>query len=200
MNVLAEIRRRFQRVLAEWVDQPDVLLEMIRPAQEPRFGDYQANCAMPLGKQLGRPPRDVAADLVRRVDLSDLCLPPEIAGPGFINLRLKDAWLAEQLEQAPSRLAPDRDTRVRSAHVRHRLLVAQRGQADARGPYPVHRYRRCALPHAAVCRPPRDQRQSSGRLGHPVRHDHLRLSPFWRPGRLWSPERSRTGAALPRGP
>ena len=34
------------------------------------------------------------------LDVADLCEPPEIAGPGFINLRLKDDWLAEQLAAA----------------------------------------------------------------------------------------------------
>ena len=40
---------------------------------------------MPLGKRLGRPPREVAAEIVGRLDVADLCQPPEIAGPGFIN-------------------------------------------------------------------------------------------------------------------
>src|SRR5206468_623848 len=76
------------------------LLEMIRPAQDPKFGDYQANFAMPLGKQLGRPPREVAAQIVAQTKLDALCQPPEVAGPGFINLRLRDDWLAEQLNRA----------------------------------------------------------------------------------------------------
>ncbi len=76
------------------------LLEMIRPAQDAKFGDYQANFAMPLGKRLGKPPRDVATEAVQRAELADLCLPPEIAGPGFINLRLRDDWLTDQLNAA----------------------------------------------------------------------------------------------------
>ena len=64
MNLLGEIRSRFKPVLSELSDNPQPLLEMIRPAQDPKFGDYQANCAMPLGKQLGQPPREVAAAIV----------------------------------------------------------------------------------------------------------------------------------------
>ena len=90
MNALALLRSRFAPVLGVWVDDPTELLEMIRPSQDPKFGDYQANCAMPLGKRLGKPPREVAQDIVDRVDVGDLCDPPEIAGPGFINLRLTD--------------------------------------------------------------------------------------------------------------
>lgn len=97
MNILAALKARFEPVLARLSDDPAPLLEMIRPAGNPNFGDYQANFAMPLGKQLDRPPRDVAGEIVGQVELSDICDPPEIAGPGFINLRLKDQFLARQL-------------------------------------------------------------------------------------------------------
>ena len=62
-----------------------------------KIGDYQANLAMPLGKRLGRPPREVAAEVVRRLDLSGLCHPAEIAGPGFINLTLHPERLAAEI-------------------------------------------------------------------------------------------------------
>ncbi len=100
MNLLREIKRRFRRALETLVEDSTDALELIRPAQDPRFGDYQANCAMPLGKQLGRPPRELADQIVRRLQLDDLCLPPEVAGPGFINLRLRDESLAQQLQAA----------------------------------------------------------------------------------------------------
>ncbi len=64
------------------------------------MGDYQANFAMPLGKRLGRPPREVAAEVIGRTDLGDFCQTPEIAGPGFINLRVRDDWIAERLMAA----------------------------------------------------------------------------------------------------
>ncbi len=98
MNNLQELRRRFATALETLTDDPSAALEMIRPAQDTRFGDYQANCAMSLGKQLGRPPRDIAQQLVDAIDVTDLCHPPEIAGPGFINLRLLDSALAQQLD------------------------------------------------------------------------------------------------------
>jgi arginyl-tRNA synthetase len=73
---------------------------MVLPTQDAKFGDYQANIAMPLAKRLGKPPRDVAAEIVSRLELGPMCHPPEIAGPGFINLKLRDDWLIEQLEAA----------------------------------------------------------------------------------------------------
>ena len=97
MNVLAELRRRFAAALPNEVTDTAPLLAMVVPSQDRRFGDYQANLAMPLGKLLSRSPREVAGEIVARLDLADLCHPPQIAGPGFINLRLRDEWLAEQL-------------------------------------------------------------------------------------------------------
>lgn len=100
MNTLAELKQRFHAALSGLVADPTDLLEMVRPAQDAQFGDYQANCAMPLGKRLGAAPREIAAQIVAQLRVDDFCHPPEIAGPGFINLRLKDEWLAEQLRQA----------------------------------------------------------------------------------------------------
>src|SRR3954467_6237508 len=103
MNVLAELKNRFRSALSGLVadaGQVGELLEMIRPAQDAKFGDYQANFAMPLGKRLGKPPREVATELLKQAKLDDLCHQPEIAGPGFINLRLRDEWLTAQLNAA----------------------------------------------------------------------------------------------------
>src|SRR3984885_2420520 len=69
---------------------------VIRPSQ---FADYQANVALPLGKRLGRPPREVAAELARPLDVADLCPEPPGSGPGFINLRLRDEWIAAQASE-----------------------------------------------------------------------------------------------------
>ena len=66
---------------------------LIRPSS---FADFQANVALPLGKRLGRPPREVAAELASRLEVSDVCEPPEVSGPGFINFRLRDEWIARQ--------------------------------------------------------------------------------------------------------
>ena len=100
MNILAEIRQRFARVLKDLVPEISHPLDMIRPAQDPRFGDFQANCAMPLGKKLGKPPRAIAEQIVARLEIDDLCETPEIAGPGFINLRVRTSWLAERMSAA----------------------------------------------------------------------------------------------------
>ncbi len=98
MNLLAELRQRFAVALEALEPGTADLADMVLPSKDAKHGDYQANCAMPLGKRLKQSPREIAQLLVDRLDLSDLCEPPEIAGPGFINLRVKDAWLTEQLQ------------------------------------------------------------------------------------------------------
>ncbi|MGI9428888.1 MAG: arginine--tRNA ligase [Bythopirellula sp.] len=97
MNLLATLRQRFAAALETLEPGAGTLAEMVLPSQDAKFGDYQANCAMPLGKRLKQPPREVAQQLVDRLELGQLCAPPEIAGPGFINLRIDDGWLIDQL-------------------------------------------------------------------------------------------------------
>jgi arginyl-tRNA synthetase len=98
MNILAELRLRFRQALMALDPGAGQFAEMVLPSQDAKFGDYQANCAMPLGKQLGKPPREIAQQLVASLDLADMCEPPEIAGPGFINLRLKEELLLAELK------------------------------------------------------------------------------------------------------
>ena len=62
----------------------------VRRSQQERFGDFQVNGAMALGKRLGRPPREVAQAIVDHLEVDDLCAKVEVAGPGFVNLTLRD--------------------------------------------------------------------------------------------------------------
>ncbi len=88
MSILAELKSRFLAALVGYVEEPEQYLDLIRRSQDPKFGDYQANMAMPLAKKLGKKPRDVAAEIIARLDLAGICETPEIAGPGFVNLRI----------------------------------------------------------------------------------------------------------------
>jgi arginyl-tRNA synthetase len=67
------------------------------PTTNPKFGDYQVNVAMSLSKRLGQPPRTIAQTILDNLDVSDLFETPAIAGPGFINLKFKAAYLNQQL-------------------------------------------------------------------------------------------------------
>lgn len=66
----------------------------MRPATKPQFGHFQSNVALRLAKDARKPPRVVAQEIVDQMDVGDLCEPLEIAGPGFINFRLKPEVLA----------------------------------------------------------------------------------------------------------
>ena len=70
---------------------------LVAPATDPKFGDYQANGVMALAKQLKTEPRKLAGQVVKVLDVRDICEPPEVAGPGFINLRLKAEFTADRL-------------------------------------------------------------------------------------------------------
>jgi arginyl-tRNA synthetase len=94
------------------MDPRDVLAERVREALAAAFGseyasadpvirpsafaDYQANVALPLAKQLGRAPRDLAGEIASRLRLDDVCEQVDVSGPGFINFRLRGDWIAEQ--------------------------------------------------------------------------------------------------------
>ena len=57
------------------------------------FADLQSNAALPLAKKLGKAPREVANEIVAHLDVDDICAPPAISGPGFINLTLREDWI-----------------------------------------------------------------------------------------------------------
>ncbi len=80
---------------------------LIRPSS---FADFQSNAALPLAKRLGRPPREVAAELAAQLDVASVAAAPEVSGPGFINLTLREDWIAAQasdmLEDPRLGLAP----------------------------------------------------------------------------------------------
>lgn len=99
-STIAQLKARFEKALVtafgEDVAGTDAVL---MPASNPKFGDYQSNAAMALSKQLGKPPRAIAEAILQQIDVSDLCEPPTVAGPGFINFALKQEYLEAQMKQ-----------------------------------------------------------------------------------------------------
>jgi arginyl-tRNA synthetase len=75
------------------VDAPAVL----RPTTDPKHGDYQFNGVLPLAKRLSKNPRELAQALAEKLRGDAAIASAEVAGPGFVNLRLSDAWLASML-------------------------------------------------------------------------------------------------------
>jgi arginyl-tRNA synthetase len=77
----------------------DAATILVRPC-EPKFGDYQSNSLMSLARTRKLNPRQLATDVLARLDVSELCEKVEIAGAGFLNFRLKKLVLTQVLESA----------------------------------------------------------------------------------------------------
>ena len=73
---------------------------LVRQSGKVQFGDYQANGIMPAAKKLGLNPREFAQKVLEKAELQDIAEKTEIAGPGFINIFLKDTWLADNINRA----------------------------------------------------------------------------------------------------
>jgi arginyl-tRNA synthetase len=98
MNPLHLVQDRIRPALRGLVADVEPFAAMVKPTQDAKHGDYQANCAMSLAKVLGKKPREVADEIKARLDCGDLLEAPDVAGPGFINLRLQTGWMAQQLQ------------------------------------------------------------------------------------------------------
>ncbi|HET8650684.1 MAG TPA: arginine--tRNA ligase [Gemmatimonadales bacterium] len=70
----------------------------VRPCPDPQFGDYQSVALMQLARQRRTNPRQLAQEVVGRLDVSDICSSVEVAGPGFINFRLRPDAIAQALK------------------------------------------------------------------------------------------------------
>lgn len=97
MNIHAFLRRQFTLALAPLTHRAAEFALHVRPAQDAKFGDYQANCAMPLRQELGGQPRQIAERIAAGLPDRSIFSSIDVAGPGFINMRLSDDFLAHEL-------------------------------------------------------------------------------------------------------
>ena len=93
MNVLARLRLAFAAATPAGGD-PAAFAAAVRLGTDPKFGDYQANGCMAIAKATKANPRAVAEAVAQAVQLEPMAGPPEVAGPGFLNVRLHDAWIS----------------------------------------------------------------------------------------------------------
>ncbi|MBU2881225.1 arginine--tRNA ligase [Psychrosphaera sp. B3R10] len=99
MNIFQLVQDRFKQALTKIEGAAGAAAPMAR-SNRPEFGEYQFNGAMGLAKKLKSNPREIAAKILDAVELDDLAESLEIAGPGFINVKLKPQWLGEQITAA----------------------------------------------------------------------------------------------------
>ncbi|MEY4809273.1 MAG: Arginine--tRNA ligase [Cyanobacteriota bacterium] len=111
LNTLTErLRVALEKAFPEAARASGASLDpQLAPASKPEFGDFQANGALALARPLRQQPRAVATAIVEQLAadpaFTALCLPPQIAGPGFINLTLRPEALVAEVA---SRLADSR--------------------------------------------------------------------------------------------
>ena len=99
MSIVAQITFRLQQALVAAFGEDFVGTDpMLAATNNPKFGDYQSNLALSLSKKLGQPPRQVAQAIVDQFESGDMFETPQLAGPGFINLRFKASYLSAQLQ------------------------------------------------------------------------------------------------------
>jgi len=136
----AEIEKALRKALAQEAPQvADIAIVLERPKQA-GHGDFSSNVALQLGKALKKNPRELANALATRISL-DFLEKPEVAGPGFINFRLKAA-----AKHAAVRRALEEGTDFgRAKHAKGERVQVEFVSANPTGPLHVGHGRQAAL-------------------------------------------------------
>ena len=92
-----QIELRLHAALRAVLPDADVSAVLVRPCPDLKFGDYQTNALMSVAKVRRMNPRQLAADVLARLDVSVWCEPVQIAGAGFLNFRLLPEALSRTL-------------------------------------------------------------------------------------------------------
>jgi arginyl-tRNA synthetase len=95
-----KIESSLQAAVRSILPDAEVSAVLVRPCPDPKFGDYQSNALMSLARTRKMNPRQLAIDVVAKLDVAALCEPVEIAGAGFLNFRLKASVLVQALTAA----------------------------------------------------------------------------------------------------
>ncbi len=98
--IQAKIEKRLQAATLAVLPDAETERIFVRPCNDPAHGDYQSNALMGLAKQRQMNPRQLAEDIVSKLDVADWCDPVEIAGPGFLNFRLRSNAVNNALNAA----------------------------------------------------------------------------------------------------
>ena len=96
MQLKALLNQRFSSAMTA-LGVPEDCAPMIALSSKPQFGDFQANGAMGAAKRMNMSPRDLASQIIERVNLGGIVEKLEIAGPGFINIHMNNDFLSKSL-------------------------------------------------------------------------------------------------------
>ncbi|MGD0206131.1 MAG: arginine--tRNA ligase [Verrucomicrobiota bacterium] len=95
-----QIELKLQAAVRAVLVDADISTVLVRPCADPKFGDYQSNALMSLARSRKMNPRQLATNVLAKLDIGDWCEKVEIAGAGFLNFRLKSSALAGALRAA----------------------------------------------------------------------------------------------------
>ena len=104
--IQAQIENRLQAATLAILPDAETKRILVRPCSDPAHGDYQSNALMGLAKQRQMNPRELAKEIIAKLDVSDWCEPVEIAGPGFLNFRLQPDAVNNALNAALASESP----------------------------------------------------------------------------------------------
>ena len=95
-----KLEEQLRAAVAQVLPEADLAAVQVRPCPDPKFGDYQSNSLMALAKERKMNPRQLAQNVLAKLEVAQLVEPVEIAGPGFLNFRAKREALSELLKSA----------------------------------------------------------------------------------------------------
>ena len=94
------LQERLQAAVKAVLPEADAATVLVRPCPDPKFGDYQTNALMGLAKARKLNPRQLATEVVAKLEVAELCSKVEIAGAGFLNFHLHVSAISTTLERA----------------------------------------------------------------------------------------------------
>ncbi|MCG7495801.1 arginine--tRNA ligase [Vibrio sp. Of7-15] len=143
MNIQALINDKVSQAL-EAAGAPEGSPAAVRQSAKPQFGDYQANGVMGVAKRLGTNPREFAQKVLDVLDLDGIASKVEIAGPGFLNIFLDEAFLAQQADAALA------DSRLGVAKAEAQTIVTDYSAPNVAKEMAVHHIRSTVIGDAVT--------------------------------------------------
>ena len=98
-SILERLKDSVSQALSAFGEELADTDPLLAPTNNPKFGDYQSNVALSLAKPLKQNPRAIAQSIIDRLQVEKMCEPPTIAGPGFINFKLRSDYLGQLLRE-----------------------------------------------------------------------------------------------------
>jgi arginyl-tRNA synthetase len=95
-----QLEQHLREAVAKVLPDANLASVFVRPCPDPKFGDYQSNSLMSVAKERKLNPRQLATDVLAKLEAGDVCEKVEIAGAGFLNFRLKNSAVADALAAA----------------------------------------------------------------------------------------------------